>query len=146
MSATKQIVRSRAREIAQDARQDAFLEAYEKYGRIDFASQAAGIGCRTHYSWLSNDPTYPERFKASEAIGIRALSDEAKRRAFEGSDRLLEFLLKGLDPATFGDRFKQEITGKDGGPIDIRAAKLEALTDDELTVALDLQRKLTGAA
>jgi hypothetical protein len=114
---SKPIVRSRAREIAQDARQDAFLEAYELYGRIDHASQAAGIGCRTHYSWLMNDPTYPERFKASEAIGVQALKDVAKKRAFEGSDRLLEFLLRGLDPATFGDRFKGEFSGPGGGAI-----------------------------
>jgi hypothetical protein len=30
--------------------------------------------------------------------------------------------------------------------VDVKQEKLEALTDDELTVALDLQRKLTGAA
>jgi hypothetical protein len=113
----KKIVRSRARKPATDARQDAFLEAYEKYGRIDFASQAAGIGCRTHYAWLNNDPTYIERFKTSEAVGSRALEDEAKRRAFEGSDRLIEFILKGLRPEVYGDRFKSEVSGPNGSPI-----------------------------
>ena len=117
MYKTVKIVRSRARKPATDARQEAFLEAYEKYGRIDFASQAAGVGCRTHYAWLNNDPTYLDRFKASSTIGLQSLNDEARRRAFEGSDRLIEFLLKGLDPATFGDRMKSEMSGPNGGAI-----------------------------
>lgn len=140
--AINKTVRSRAREVAQDARQDAFLEAYEKFGRIDYASSAAGIGCRTHYYWMAHDPSYPPRFKESEAIGLQALRDEAKKRAFEGSDRLIEFLLKGLDPATFGDRMKAELTGANGGPIQVQAERLQKLSIEELEALQALQQKV----
>lgn len=126
-------------------RQQTFLDAYEKFGRVDYASQIAGISPKLHYSWMSTDPEYRPRFEESERLGVRALQDEAKRRAFDSSDRLLEFLLKGLDPATFGDRFKAEMSGPNGGPIQIQAQQLEALSDEELAQARALQLKVRGA-
>lgn len=123
-----------------------FLERFSECGSVLQACNDTGVPRRTHYHWLSEDPQYKEAFERAKKEAVDALEARVFQRANVESDRLAEFLLKGLRPEVYGDRFKQEITGKDGGPIDIRAQKLESLTDDELNVALDLQRKLTGAA
>ena len=123
-----------------------FLERFSECGSVLQACNDTGVPRRTHYHWLSEDAEYKAAFEAAKREAVDALEARVFQRANVESDRLAEFLLKGLKPEVYGDRFKAELTGKDGGPIDIRAAKLESLTDDELNVALDLQRKLTGGA
>jgi hypothetical protein len=120
-------------------RQDAFLAAFERLCHISQAAEEAGIQRRTHYDWLAADPEYKARFEASDVIATKALEDEAARRALHGveepvwhqgmqcgsvlkySDRLMEFLLKGRDPAKYGDRFKAEHSGPGGGAIQTNA-------------------------
>ena len=119
-------------------KQNKFLAEYERCCHISQAAEAAGIERRSHYYWLQHDPDYRQRFEQSDAIAIRALEDEAARRAMHGvdepvfhqgevcgtvrkySDRLLEFLLKGRDPSRYGDRFRQELSGPGGGPVEVR--------------------------
>ena len=129
-----------------NVQQEQFLERFSECGSVLQACNDTGVSRRNHYVWMADDPEYKKAFEAAKKEAVDALEARVFQRANVESDRLAEFLLKGLRPEVYGDRFKQEITGKDGGPIDIRAAKLESLTDDELNVALDLQRKLTGAA
>ena len=129
-----------------NVQQEQFLERFSECGSVLQACNDTGVSRRAHYVWLADNPEYKAAFEKAKREAVDALEARVFQRANVESDRLAEFLLKGLRPEVYGDRFKQEITGKDGGPIDIRAAKLESLTDDELNVALDLQRKLTGAA
>lgn len=84
-------------------------------GNISRAAAAAGIDRRTHQTWKHEDPDYADAFTDAREHGADALVEEAQRRAFAGSDTLLIFLLKGLRPETYRERF--EHTGKDGGPI-----------------------------
>ncbi len=99
------------------------------------AAEAAGIERGMHYYWLKHDPTYRPRFEEADKIAIEALEDEASRRAMQGvdepvfqggeqvgtvrkySDRLMEFLLRGRNPAKYGDRFRAEMSGPNGDPI-----------------------------
>ena len=82
-------------------------------------------------------------------IGISALEDEAHRRAFEGvpepvfhqgvecgsvrkySDTLAIFLLKAHRPEKYRENSRMELTGANGGPLQIsnteRAAKIAAI-------------------
>lgn len=117
-------------------RQEAFLEAYERLCHISQAAETAGIERKLHYYWLRTDADYKARFEESDRIAIKALEDEAHRRALHGvqepvfhqgqicghvqkfSDRLMEFLLRGRQPEIYGDRFKAEMTGKNGAPIE----------------------------
>jgi hypothetical protein len=82
----------------------------------------AGIDRGTHYDWLQKDPEYRAQFEAATDQAAQALEDEAVRRAYEGverpvtvagkrelvreySDTLLIFLLKGLRPAKYRERY-----------------------------------------
>ena len=107
-----------------EEKQNDFLKYLEEYGNITRAAKKAKISRATPYNWIDNDPAFKERFKKSAQIGIDALEDEAKRRAFEGvkkpvyqngklvgkvveySDSLLMFLLKGNKPDQYKERFQ----------------------------------------
>jgi len=89
-------------------KQAAFLAAYRESGSVTVAAKAAKIHRRTHYDWLEHEPYRSDFFKARENLA-ELLLDEAIQRAVAGSDRLLEFLLKGLKPEIF-NRQRVEIT------------------------------------
>jgi hypothetical protein len=93
------------------------------------AARAAKVGRATHYQWMDEDPTYPARFREAQRVAVRALEDEAVRRAHDGErklvtykgkpvkdvdgkflyetvrdSQLLMFLLKAYDRKRFGDK------------------------------------------
>lgn len=119
------------------------IKEFKRVGRIDLACAAAGVDRSCHYGWLKNDPEYEKEFAAAlpEANGL--LRDEAIRRAYHGtmrpvavagqvmmvtefSDRLMEFLLKSHDPATYGDR--KELTHKG----DLTVKRLIGVSEDDI--------------
>ena len=83
----------------------AFLIAYSRMGNISAACTAVGIGRRTHYDWMQADTKYADAFEQAGEDAADALEAEARRRAFEGSDVLLIFLLKGHRPERFRERY-----------------------------------------
>lgn len=96
-----------------------------------------------HYDWLEEDEAYRKAFEQAEPKARRALEDEAVRRAHQGvrkavrykgkivgfdteySDTLMNTLLK-RDPK-FRERWSGELTGKDGEPLKIDVATVDAL-------------------
>lgn len=120
--------------------QKAFLTAYAISGRIDHAAKAAGIDRSAHYDWKRTDKAYPALFAEATERAADAHEDECKRRAFEGilqaewyqgkiigtrrvfSDGLAMAMLRGLKPATY--RATTELTGANGGPIEISLAEV----------------------
>ena len=110
------------------------IEGFVQTGRVDKACELAGVSRGCHYLWLKDDPEYAKAFAEARRSAVQSLIDEATRRAVEGverpvgvageavmvreySDRLLEFLIKGQAPETYGDRFRAELSGPDGGPV-----------------------------
>lgn len=93
-------------------KQVAFLTAYRESGSVSRAAKAAKITRRTHYDWLEHEPYRSEFLKAREAAA-ELLLDEAIDRAVDGSDRLLEFLLKGFKPEIFN---RQRVEISPSGP------------------------------
>ena len=81
----------------------AFLIAYAQCGTLKGAAEAAGIGRTVHYNWLGQDD-YAEAFTVADRMAGKSLEDEAVKRAFDGSDTLLIFLLKGAMPDKYKDR------------------------------------------
>lgn len=132
-------------------RQAAFLAAFVSCARIAKAARQARIPRALHYRWMEEDPDYARAFERATPIAAGLLEDEAMRRAHEGtkraiyyqgekigyefeySDTLLMFLLRALLPKRYGDRTAIQHSGPEGGPIDVRVAKLaEVLSIDEL--------------
>ena len=119
---------SRARD-TQLERQAEFLDRYSQCGSILQACQEVGVDRTRHYAWLVDDDTYRERFAKAKHEAVDALEARVFLRANVESDRLAEFLLKGLRPEVYGDRFKAEHSGPDGKPIQ---------TETSVTVSFEL--------
>ena len=56
------------------------------------------MGRSTAYLWRREDPEFAAKWDDAVADGIDLLEDEARRRALEGSDKLLMFLLERRRP------------------------------------------------
>lgn len=118
-------------------------------GNVTRACSAVDIARMTAYEWRDEDDEFAAQWDRAKQLGLDALEDEATRRAFDGvdepivyqgeitgtmkrySDTLMVFLLKGGKPEKYRERTSTELTGADGGPVQIseteRAARLASL-------------------
>ena len=78
--------------------QKAFLAVLENTGSVTQAARLAKIHRRACYTHKAKDSEFSQRWDEALEQGADTLEDEARRRAFAGSDVLLMFLLKGLRP------------------------------------------------
>src|SRR6266545_4876428 len=76
----------------------AFLIALENTGSVTEAARTAQMDrCKVYY-YRRNDPVFAALWDEAIEKACDLLEDEARRRAFNGSDVLLMFLLKGRRP------------------------------------------------
>lgn len=93
-----------------------FLEIYAQTGNVSIACQAAQIDRMTYLRHKEKDPEFARALEFARQDAIDTLFAAAFERAMTQSDLLMIFLLKHLDPDTFGDRkfyqaeVKQEVT------------------------------------
>lgn len=64
-----------------------WLEAHRRSGIITATCQATGIGRTTVYDWTVNDPEFAKAKLEAENEAIELLEAEARRRAFEGTEK-----------------------------------------------------------
>lgn len=93
------------------------LELYRECGRVDEACRVAGVGRTCHYEWMKSDPAYKAAFDEAKPQVMGLLRDVAVKRAVDGSDDLLKFLLKTGDPQQYGDSSKLAVSNPDGTPL-----------------------------
>lgn len=127
-----------------------FIEHFREYGNITLGARHVGIDRTTVYWWQEHDEQFALAFREAELQSTEILEAEARRRGVEGvesttplyhkgelldtivetkySDTLLIFLLKARNPAKYRDNSHVELTGRDGGPIDIDLSTTERLT------------------
>lgn len=135
---------------------DAFLGALRECGNVTEAAAAAGIGRSTVYEWRDADEVFAADWKAAVALGIEGLEDEARRRAYRGydkpvyqqgvcvgyvreySDTLMTLLLKGGKPEVYRERVSAELTGRDGGPLQISYDRFVHLSPEKLEAIEEL--------
>lgn len=130
---------------------EAFLKAYAQTANITKAAEAAKLDRGLHYHWIDTNPKYQRRFLAAERMAADVIESEAVRRATEGvmeavyyqgravgavrrySDGIMLTLLRGFKPQKYAIQ-KTEITGADGGPVEIiqrlNAARLRVARED----------------
>lgn len=131
----------------QPAEWDRFFAKFSERGNITEACKASGIARCTVYEYRDgkvpegvDGAAWKARFAEALEESMDRLEAEAYRRAVEGveepligrvakdqdgvittvrkySDGLLTLLLKAHRPDKFKDRVANELTGKDGGPI-----------------------------
>jgi hypothetical protein len=84
--------------------QPAFLEALEKGHTVAGACKAANVGRTTAYEARQRDEDFAVAWRDLEEHAIEVLEAEAYRRAIDGSDRLMMFLLKARRPDVYRER------------------------------------------
>lgn len=121
-----------------------FLASFAEHANVRLACDKARIARATVYEWREQDAVFAAAWAEAEADANDRLTKEIERRAVTGwldpvyqggakvgtirkfSDTLLIFLKKARDPA-FRDRAQMELTGKDGGPVQVEHAAKDAL-------------------
>lgn len=101
------------------------------------SAKEAGVARQVAYRERDSSNAFREAWDDAIEEGLDFLEEEARRRAFEGtekpvfykgeecgyvrefSDTLMIFLLKGGRPEKYAERVKNEHTGKGGGPIEV---------------------------
>jgi hypothetical protein len=78
--------------------QKAFLAALENTGSVTKAAETVNMGRSNVYQYKRSDPEFATAWEQALDIAADTLEDEARKRAFAGSDVLLMFLLKGIRP------------------------------------------------
>lgn len=78
--------------------QKAFLAALEQTGSVTQSAETAKISRFTVYATKRDDAAFATLWEQALDAGADALEDEARKRAFAGSDVLLMFMLKGIRP------------------------------------------------
>jgi hypothetical protein len=85
-----------------------FLKALEHGCSIAEACRLAGVSRQCAYRARQRSPAFAEQWTEAEQTGVDALEDEAFRRAMNGSDSLLMFLLRAKRPHIFRDSVRME--------------------------------------
>lgn len=129
-----------------DAKLEQFLELLANGDTVKHACATLKIGRRTIYDQRERDPEFAQAWELALDTGIEELEQEAKRRALDGSDRLLEFLLRAKRPEVYRENYRVEHTGAGGAPIQ-HEVKVDA---DEIIAGLEelglVRRDLPAAA
>ncbi len=99
-----------------------FLRHLEESGSVSFAAERTGIGRNTVYERRKVDPAFARGWEKAAAMAVEALRDAAIVRARDGTERalwrrgkrggtireydnrLLQFLLRALQPEVYGRR------------------------------------------
>ena len=76
----------------------AFLAALENTGSVTAAAESAGISRVRAYECRKLYPAFNRQWDEALDMAADVLEDEASKRAFNGSDVLLMFMLKGIRP------------------------------------------------
>jgi hypothetical protein len=127
----------------------AFCAALAETCNVGRSCAAVGISRQTAYTWREDDPAFAAAWERAMKCGLTLLEDEMHRRAIEGteepvfhqgevcgtlrkySDTLAIFLAKSHNPEKYRDNSRMELTGADGGPVQIsdaeRASKIAAI-------------------
>lgn len=87
------------------------IEALSNGESIVSACVTARIGKQTYYDWRHDNTDFLRDTDAAMEQGADRLEAEAMRRALDGSDVLLMFLLKGKRPHVYRDNVKHEHSG-----------------------------------
>jgi len=147
---------SKAKEAVRDMKKRLFLEAFVKTGQKKKACEAVGISGAQPRRWAQSDELFQQEYERAKFVAAEILEDEAHRRAVEGvdepvwykgeevgsvkkySDTLLIFLLKGLKPEVYRERYEV----KNDTPQEvIHTHQLRDLSVEELKSLAQLSKK-----
>ena len=112
-----------------DRAREIFLTTLRDTCNVSASARAAKMGRRTVYDWRDADPEFAAAWDEAEEEAVDDLEKVARDRAIDGSDRMMEILLKAHRPEKYVERMRSEISGPGGSPI---AIDMSGLTPDQL--------------
>lgn len=116
---------SRARRTGRTDWRPTFLRAFETTGTVVQACRAAGIDRRTAYRERQRNEEFALAWADIDEKVTETLERVALQRAIDGSDRLIEFLLRARRPETYRDNVRVEHSGR-------VQHDLQAMSDEQL--------------
>jgi len=116
-----------------DKRREVFLSSIAKGLSQTLAARAAGINPSTAWEW-KKDPEWAAKVEAAEIAHINKHLGIINRAAEDGEWQASKWLLSVRHRDEFGQRV--EVTGKEGGPVQIETREPVELTDAELRAEL----------
>ena len=90
---------------------DTFESTLRLTGNVTAACERAGVSRTAAYNARGIRADLLERWDYAQEYAISQLELEARRRAFDGSDTMLIFLLKKQKPELYGDHVRLEHSG-----------------------------------
>lgn len=118
-------------------RREVFLAELAKTGLATTASRIAGLDRSELYKHRDRDPEFAQRWTEALDLYVDELEAEARRRAVAGTDKgvwhqgiqvgsekqysdsLLLAMLRAKRSKEYGDKSKMELSGPEGGPLQI---------------------------
>lgn len=116
----------RGKPVRTDRARALFIETLRKSCNVSASCRAAGIGRATAYQWKRSEPAFADEWKDAEDDAVDALEQAAWDRAVDGSDRMMEILLKGHRPEKYA---KTVISGDPSAPIHHKVSLADAPSD-----------------
>ncbi len=122
---------------------DVFFDRLSLHGRVTQAAREAGLEREVMYKKRSQDAAFAERWATAMETYADTIEAEVYRRAVEGTDKgvwhqgtmvgtekqysdaLLAALIKAKRAREFGDKSKLEMSGPDGGPLQVETRPLD---------------------
>ena len=117
--------------------QKAFLAALENTGSVTAAAAAAGVHRTAAYKQRSGDKAFSLQWDDAIDQAADTLEDEARKRAFAGSDVLLMFLLKGIRPQKWRESRATLPPAELNKMIEVELKRLAAKNEAELSEAVN---------
>jgi hypothetical protein len=97
----------------------AFLTKYRNTCNVRAACEAANISRQAVYQHKDTCPEFAALWEQARQEAIDILEARAWKRTEQGSDGMIQFLLKAHRREVYGDVTRNELTGKDGERLSI---------------------------
>lgn len=122
---------------------DVFLEALSRSVDVSKAARAALVGRTTVYHWRAEDETFAQAWDDALTGSVDQVEDVAFAMATSGEHpTMTQFVLKSWRGDRYNDKQRLEVTGANGGPIEV----VEVPTSAERATELAKILKSAGAA
>lgn len=99
--------------------QERFLKAFRETHMVTEACKKAGCSRAFVYDYRKRDSAFAQAWADIEEQSTEILEQVATRRAIEGSDNLIMFLLKSRRPEVYRENVYHEHTHQVGGEVEI---------------------------
>lgn len=134
-------------------RQEAIIRLLRTGVTIETACGAAGINSGTYREWMAKGAEGREPYAAFAAAATRARDEQeayladviaqaaAPSEHGPGDWRAAAWLLERSRPTRWGRQTRTELTGADGGPLEVRSAPAQPLDSESVEQMVEVMRR-----